>query len=91
MIKKYLYNIIIWLDQGLNTVLGGCPDETVSSRIGRIKLSEGGVISWAHPFEKIVDPVLEWIEPGHSVNAIEHNKLEQIKEDSALEGDHYTG
>lgn len=34
-IKRYLWNILIWLDQGLNTLTGGDPDETVSSRVGK--------------------------------------------------------
>ena len=30
----YLLNILIWLDQGFNTLLGGDPDHTVSGRVG---------------------------------------------------------
>ena len=33
--KQYLFNILIWIDQGLNTITGGDPDETVSSRLGK--------------------------------------------------------
>ncbi|WP_067586373.1 hypothetical protein [Endozoicomonas ascidiicola] len=34
--KQYLWNFLVWLDQGLNVVfMGGCPDETVSSRAGK--------------------------------------------------------
>lgn len=33
---KYLQNILIWLDIGINTLLlGGSPYETLSSRIGK--------------------------------------------------------
>lgn len=33
---KYLANILIWLDAGLNVLLfGGSPYETISSRIGK--------------------------------------------------------
>lgn len=35
--KQYLWNILIWLDQGVNTLLGGDPDETLSSRMGKYK------------------------------------------------------
>lgn len=35
MLKKYLYNILISLDQLGNTILGGDPDETISSRLGK--------------------------------------------------------
>lgn len=32
---KYLKNILISLDQFLNTLAGGDPDETISSRVGK--------------------------------------------------------
>lgn len=35
MIKKYLFNILISIDQLCNTILGGDPDETMSSRMGK--------------------------------------------------------
>jgi len=35
MIKKYLFNLLIAIDQAANTVLGGDPDETISSRMGK--------------------------------------------------------
>lgn len=34
-VLQYLWNILIWLDQGLNTFAGGHPDECVSARLGR--------------------------------------------------------
>lgn len=34
-VKKYLYNILIGVDQLCNTILGGDPDETMSSRMGK--------------------------------------------------------
>jgi hypothetical protein len=33
--KKYIHNILISLDQLVNTLLGGDPDETISSRVGK--------------------------------------------------------
>lgn len=35
MIKKYFWNLWIAFDQFLNALMGGDPDETVSSRFGR--------------------------------------------------------
>lgn len=35
-IKLYFWNILIALDQLINTILGGDPDETISSRMGKI-------------------------------------------------------
>lgn len=34
-LKRYLWNILVWFDQGTNTFLGGDPDETVSSRAAK--------------------------------------------------------
>lgn len=33
--KKYFWNIAVTVDQFCNTVLGGDPDETMSSRMGK--------------------------------------------------------
>lgn len=33
--KKYLFNILVSLDQFANTLLGGDPDMTISGRAGR--------------------------------------------------------
>jgi hypothetical protein len=35
--KKYFWNILISIDQFGNTVIGGDPDETISSRMGKRK------------------------------------------------------
>lgn len=32
---KYFWNILISIDQFFNTILGGDPDETMSSRMGK--------------------------------------------------------
>lgn len=68
---KYIMNVLISLDQLGNSLLLGDPDETISSRIGRIKRKWGGRIPWRRPVTRIADWVLEQIDPGHSLNAIE--------------------
>ena len=73
-IQTYLFNLFIGLDQLLNVVAGGDPDETVSSRLGRIKIRNHGRIPWRRPVAKCVDFVLEHIDAGHSVAAIEPGK-----------------
>lgn len=35
MVKRYAWNVLISLDQLANTLLGGYPDETLSSRMGK--------------------------------------------------------
>lgn len=70
-IGKWGLNVLIWLDQGLNTLAGGDPDETVSSRLGRMKLAHGGAIPWTHPVSKSLDWCLDKIDENHSIDAIE--------------------
>jgi len=36
MVRRYFWNLLIALDQGMNAVLGGDPDETISSRAGKL-------------------------------------------------------
>ncbi len=73
-IGKYLLNVAIGLDQLLNTLGGGDPDETVSSRIGKMKIGYGGVVPWRRPLLKIIDFSLETIDKNHSINAIEKDE-----------------
>lgn len=69
--KKYFINILLGFDQFANTILAGDPDETISGRLGRIKVKHGGTIPWYRPFSKITDWGLNKIDPGHSIDAIE--------------------
>jgi len=41
---KYIWNILISIDQLANTILGGDPDETISSRAGKLQYKRG----WAN-------------------------------------------
>ena len=71
---KYLINILISIDQLGNTLTGGDPDETISSRIGKIKRSNKGTIPWRKPLTKIIDYGLDKIDPNHSIDAIEEDE-----------------
>jgi hypothetical protein len=68
---QYVFNLFIGLDQFLNVITCGDPDETVSSRLGRIKRANNGKIPWRRPMAKLTDKLLDVIQPGHSLNAIE--------------------
>lgn len=35
LIQQYIHNVLVAIDQLGNAVLGGCPDETISARLGR--------------------------------------------------------
>ncbi len=68
---KWLLNVLISIDQFGNTIMGGDPDETVSSRLGKMKLKYGGQIPWHHPLARLTDIILDKIDSNHSVDAIE--------------------
>lgn len=50
LIRKYLRNLLVAIDQLLNTILGGDPDETVSSRLGKRDWWLGRFICWVLDF-----------------------------------------
>lgn len=70
-VALYVYNIWISIDQTANVLTGGDPDETISSRLGRIKRRNNGHIPWSRPIARITDNLLELIQPGHSDHSIE--------------------
>jgi len=66
MIKNYLFNILISIDQLGNTILGGDPDETLSSRMGkRINTCV---------FCRFFCWVADKIDPNHCVKSLEHDE-----------------
>jgi len=74
MIKKWIFNVLIGIDQLGNAIVLGDPDETISSRLGKLKRKHGGTIPWYHSWAKIVDYGLDIIDPNHSIDAIEEDE-----------------
>ncbi|WP_412470543.1 MULTISPECIES: hypothetical protein [unclassified Halobacteriovorax] len=63
--KRYGWNVLISLDQLGNTILGGDPDETISSRAGKNR----------HRWHwNALATVLDWIDPNHTEKAIEDDE-----------------
>jgi len=73
-VGKWLLNILIGLDQLGNALAGGDPDETISSRLGKLKRRHGGTIPWRRPISRVIDWGLGKIDPGHSTDAIEEDE-----------------
>ena len=71
---KWFLNILISIDQFGNTITGGDPDETISSRLGKMKINHAGKIPWYRPLSKIIDYALDKIDPNHSIDAIEEDE-----------------
>ena len=65
---RYFYNIGVALDQLLNVLLLGDPDETLSSRMGKWLLRGTGI---RRAIGMILCSVLDIIDPGHCIDAIE--------------------
>jgi len=61
--KKYFWNILISIDQLANTVAGGDPDETISSRVGK-RRHNCRFCYW-------LCRALHWIDPHHCDKSIE--------------------
>ena len=66
--RAYLFNIMVGIDQLGNVLIGGNPDETISSRIGRAALAGK---AWAVPIEKLINALFWFAERDHCRNAIE--------------------
>ncbi len=72
--SRYFKNLLIAADQGVNTVFGGNPDETISSRVGRGALKGDRLALY---LERIIDGFF-WIirrELNHCRNRIEWNTV----------------
>lgn len=66
MVKKYLWNILISIDQLINTVLFfGDPDETMSSRMGK------HLAKHDCPFCNLMCKFLNLFQKDHCVKSIE--------------------
>jgi hypothetical protein len=71
---RYLYNLCYSIDQFCNTVLGGDPDETISSRLGKLRRRNSGVIPWSRPVSRAVAALLDALDPGHCNDSIEDDR-----------------
>lgn len=73
-VSKYALRILISIDQFLNTVTGGNPDETISSRIGKAAIRGNRL---AHVIERIIDWIFERLtgQAGHCRANIEWDEI----------------
>jgi hypothetical protein len=65
--KKYVWNVLVSVDQFFNTLLGGDPDETISSRMGK-RARKGDKLG------KIVCKILNFFQEGHCQKSIEEDE-----------------
>lgn len=67
MLKKYFWNVLISIDQLGNTIIGGDPDETISSRSA--KGVQEGVWGWT-----VLCKILHILDKGHCDKSIEKDE-----------------
>jgi len=79
--KRWLWSILVSIDQTCGVFLAPIlfyrvqsPDETISSRLGKIKVAHGGIIPWRYPIARIMDMGLDIIDPNHSIESIEEDE-----------------
>lgn len=56
----YLYNLVRWIDQGANALIGGDPRQTLSGRFGRAELAG---LAWASAVCRFIGWL--WRDPEH--------------------------
>ena len=66
--RRYFWNLLIAIDQLFNTLLNGDPDETISSRAGKLRYRK----LWA----KYLCLVLDKIDKNHCEKSIEEDEGE---------------
>ena len=67
---QYMFNIGVHLSQFVSVLLGGDPDETLSSRIGKATVKK----KWF--FVHVATPFINWLtgEDNHCIKAIEFDE-----------------
>ena len=72
--KRYLFNILISIDQFVNTVFGGDADETISSRMGKWARDGKNNHGLKKPLNKVDNFIVELIEKYHFKKSIEEDE-----------------
>lgn len=71
-LNRYGWNLLITIDQFLNTILGGDPDETMSSRFGKWMLSPH--TGWRKSLAYFICNILNLFEECHCIKSIEKDE-----------------
>lgn len=79
--EGYIQKDLVGLDQFANVLLGGSPDETISSRVARWDTEDKGI---KHEVGKIVSKGLDLFQPDHGAKA-EAGDLERSNAIQAIE------
>lgn len=72
--KPYGINLMYSFDQHVNTLFGGDPDETISSRIGKWARDKNNNKGLRKPVYKVVNFIVELFEKDHFKKSIEEDE-----------------
>jgi hypothetical protein len=67
-LRKYIWNILIAIDQLINVLIGGDPDETISSRMGKLIMKRKCLLC------KLICKLLDKLDSNHCEESIEHDR-----------------
>jgi len=72
--KRYFWNLLISFDQFVNTVCGGDPDETISSRMGKWARDNRHKRGLKRPLYMFANMIVELFEKDHFKKSIEEDE-----------------
>jgi hypothetical protein len=72
--SQYGWNILIAIDQLVNTLCGGDPDETISSRLGKWALAGENKRGIRKVIYQIVNAIVELFQKNHFQKSIETDR-----------------
>ena len=74
LMKTYFWNILISIDQLVNTACGGDPDETISSRMGKWARAGKHKRGLKRPLYMFANIIVELFEKNHFKKSIEEDE-----------------
>jgi hypothetical protein len=74
MLNQYFWNILIAIDQFINTICGGDPDETISSRLGKWHQEGISKKSFRLIIYKVINVIVELFQRDHFKKSIEEDE-----------------
>lgn len=72
--KKYFWNVLIATDQFVNTICGGDPDETISSRMGKWARNGENNSGIKKPLYIVANFIVELFEKDHFKKSVEEDE-----------------
>jgi hypothetical protein len=73
--RNYILNVLISIDQFVNVLIGGFPDETISSRAGKALVRvKNGTARGNDKYWCILCKFLDWLDENHCIKHIEYDE-----------------